>query len=1476
VKKLLLFLSAAFSFFLLSYNAFAAKPNLAYTSITVTFGTPFTITPTNTGGSAPVTCTTTPGLATGITIANTTGIITGTATVAVGTYTYTITATNGNGTQNPKPTVTITVVAAPTLSYASPAAFTPNTAITSFGPTSSGVATLGFNTGTALSATGLNGAYGMTTDASGSIYVTNYNGNTIRKYSSAGANMGTFGTGATFAEPAGIVFGAAVGSNGYVLNRSTNGNGNVYTVSSSGAYQSTIISGLNRAYGMAIDFSGNIYIADERAGAIYKYSNTGSLLLTITTNLNTPYGVAVDGSGNIYALDPGNGRVYKYDSSGTYVSSVVTAGISATAYGISIDPSGNIFIGDSGNNRVREYTSTGTLLTTITNNVNDPRGMVSNSSGDLFVSDFTNNTVIEYAPAGGYFLSGTLPPGLSFDSTTGTVSGTPTTTFTATTYTVTAYNTAGTAITATFTISCSLPLPNITYVNPAITPSSPPYTFYQGITITAAQSPTPLNSGGAVYTTNGYAINTPLSAGLAFSTTTGVINGTPTATSTGTYTVTGSNATGSSSYGPFTINVVLPPAPISISYTPAPDYTFIQGAAITTLVPTVNPSGTLLPSAGAYVLTLTSAPGTPITTINGLTFNTSTGQLSGTPTGTQTATNYTVTVSNAGGSASVSFNITINPKAPVITYAPNNANTWLVGTGYSISPNTTGGGAVSTWSYTGTLPPGIAFDYASGIISGTPNTPGSYSVTVTGTNVTNSSSKTVTFTVNYPNPVISYTPVNPYTSAASINLPVTNSQAAVTTGYSLTGTLPAGVTLNTSTGAISGTLPTVTGQTTYTVTVTASTGSSSGNTSVTIIVNPFPPAFTYNTPNVYKVNVAITTLSPVPTAGGGTVAAPGTFVGTTVLTSTVGNGSLNKPYGMAVDPSGNVYVVNDNGASSTVTEYSTSGTITVYSSSIPSGAVGIVFDSAGNAYVLGQTSKTVVKFTGGLSGSASTIITGLTTPTGIAYYGATNTLYIADSGTNNIKEYSTSGVAGITITPPNNLFGSGVATVSGGVAVDASGNVYVADNSFDFLAAGVDEYGPTGTFIKNQALGFAFGVNNYAGLYIDGSGNIYVTDTAGNTATVYTSGFATVIQETGFNTPDGIVADRAGNFYVSDFANNTVTKYSPTGGYYLSGTLPPGLSFSTTTGKITGTPTAAFATTTYTVTAYNAGGSGTSNTFTITCAYPPSFTYASPQTYQVGVAITTLSPVFAVPNGGGPLVSATVTTNGPLPAGLTLNADGTITGTPTAASGPTTYTITGTNAAGLTGTATVTITCAYGPVFTYSPLPVYPVGSAISPTLSPTVTAGGPITSVTISPALPASLSISASGVITGTPSAPSSATYTVTAKNSYGFTGTATVTIVCAYAPVFTYSPTPQVDTVGVVIPTTTTNVTAGSPISSYAINTPLPGGFIFDTTTGTISGTPTVTSPLTTYTVTATNALGLTGPEMVAIKAEVEFASL
>jgi hypothetical protein len=199
---------------------------------------------------------------------------------------------------------------------------------------------------------------------------------------------------------------------------------------------------------------------------------------------------------------------------------------------------------------------------------------------------------------------------------------------------------------------------------------------------------------------------------------------------------------------------------------------------------------------------------------------------------------------------------------------------------------------------------------------------------------------------------------------------------------------------------------------------------------------------------------------------------------------------------------------------------------------------------------------------------------------------------------------------------------------------------------------------------------------------------------------------------------------------------------------------------------------------------------------------PITLSYTSPQTYTVGVAITPLQPT-----AQGSITSYSVSPN--LPAGLALDSStGRISGTPTTPTAIATYIIT---AQGSSGSTTFSLSLKVvipAPSGLSYPSPnTYAKDSAIQ-TLVPTVQ--GAVTSYSVSPGLPAGLSIdAASGAISGTPSAAAAATqYTVTAANSTGSTSFVLSITVAAV----NVTPTPI-----------SRQVAAGSPITIALVATPV-----------------------------------------------------
>ena len=164
-----------------------------------------------------------------------------------------------------------------------------------------------------------------------------------------------------------------------------------------------------------------------------------------------------------------------------------------------------------------------------------------------------------------------------------------------------------------------------------------------------------------------------------------------------------------------------------------------------------------------------------------------------------------------------------------------------------------------------------------------------------------------------------------------------------------------------------------------------------------------------------------------------------------------------------------------------------------------------------------------------------------------------------------------------------------------------------------------------------------------------------------------------------------------------------------------------------------------------------------------------SLIYATPNSFNVGTAITALTPTVS----GGTLSATSISPS--LTPGLTINQNtGVISGTPTAISPQTTYVVTGTiSSSTITATLEITVNEALPAGLRYTSPNVYTIRTAIVP-LTPTST-GGVITAYSISPALPPGLTFNTlTGVISGTPSAIFSRTsYVVTGSNNAGIVTT-------------------------------------------------------------------------------------------------------
>ncbi len=380
----------------------------------------------------------------------------------------------------------------------------------------------------------------------------------------------------------------------------------------------------------------------------------------------------------------------------------------------------------------------------------------------------TNNTPATFGASG-------LPSGLSIDSASGIISGTPTQAG-VTNFSVTATNVSG-SDQKSIQLTVQPPPPVIT--SPASATARVGVAF--SYTIAATNSPTAFSA-------------TDLPPGLSRSG--AIISGTPTTDGNYTSIIGAQNATGSNSRA------------LSIQVLRAVNAPVFQGP--TTISGTAGTAIDYTPNFGSgntgFAL-VNLADGSPSVLPNGLSLNPSTGAITGTTT-QQGKFPIAVRATNAGGSTTTELTLTIVPSLTAPLFTSSSAPVATVGVPFSFTlttnPSATGFTAIG-------LPAGITLAPSTGVISGTPTEPGVSVVAVTATNAGGSSNGSLNFVVNS-------SPLAPvFTNSAavfgrvgvsfSLQLAANN---APTTFTVMAGELPAGLALNAGTGLITGT-PTVAG-----------------------------------------------------------------------------------------------------------------------------------------------------------------------------------------------------------------------------------------------------------------------------------------------------------------------------------------------------------------------------------------------------------------------------------------------------------------------------------------------------------------------------------------------------------------------------------------------------------------------------------------------------------------------------------------
>ena len=256
---------------------------------------------------------------------------------------------------------------------------------------------------------------GLAVDAAGNLYIADCDNNRIRKVNAATGIITTV---------------AGNGTQGY------SGDGGAATSAQ-----------LDWPWGVAVDASGNIYIADEVNNRIRKVDATTGIISTVAGNgtwgysgdggaatsakMNGPTGVAVNAAGSLFIVDHGSSIIRKVDATTGIITTVAGDtngyfwgdGIAATSskldspYGVAIDATGNIYIADEGNNRIRKVTAATGIISTVAGNgtqgysgdgdaatsaeMNRPGGVTLDAAGNLYIADIGNNRIRKVDAASG-------------------------------------------------------------------------------------------------------------------------------------------------------------------------------------------------------------------------------------------------------------------------------------------------------------------------------------------------------------------------------------------------------------------------------------------------------------------------------------------------------------------------------------------------------------------------------------------------------------------------------------------------------------------------------------------------------------------------------------------------------------------------------------------------------------------------------------------------------------------------------------------------------------------------------------------------------------------------------------------------------------------------------------------------------------------------------------------------------------------
>ena len=994
-----------------------------------------------------------------------------------------------------------------------------------------------------------------------------------------------------------------------------------------------------------------------------------------------------------------------------------------------------------------------------------------------------------------------LAPGLTISSA-GVISGTPTSSGTFT-FDIRVRDTKLETSVKTFTLTIHPPL--------AFTVSSLP----EGVR-TVPYSTTITTTGGKpprdMFREAG-----SLPPGLTLDGPTGLISGTPTTAGTYSFLLVLTDSIDNSTSQSFTIIIR--------------DALEITTATLPSGATTIPYSITLAATGGSGTRTWSVSAGSLPA---GLTLNPTTGQLSGTPTA---AGSFPVTikvVDTAGASAERAFTLSI--AATLVITTPSLPG-GTVGTAYSTTLTATGGTLPYSWRVkSGSLPTGLTMS-GTGVISGTPTAHGTFNFVAEVTDSTvatiNTAEKPFSIVVSPPPLSITTTTLPGGTVGLAYSQALSASGGVSPYSWSiLSGSLPGGLGLNSTTGAITGT-PTAAGTFSFTARVTDNVGTTSDRAlSITIV-----PALTITTASLPGGTVGLA-YSQTLAATGGTPPyswsiLSGSLPGGLGLNSTTGaitgTPTAAGTFSFTARVTDNVGTTSDRALSITIVP-----ALSITTTSLPGGTVGTAYSQTVVAtggtppYIWSIPAGSVPPGTG--LGVDTGVISG--TPTIPGAY--TLTIRVTDSvGTTAERSLSILIGAGVSIT---------TTSLAGGTVGLAYTQTLTASGGTSPYTWSIPAGALPGGLTLNSTSGAITGTPTAAGTF---SFTARVTDNTGATndkALSITIGAALTI------TTSALASGVAGVGYSDSLA--AAGGAAPYTWSIASGALPPGLTLNSSTGALTGTPTTT-GTFGFTARVTDHGGATADKALSITIG--PALSIAT--TSLAGGIVGTAYSQTLVAAGGAPGYSWSIS-SGALPTGLTLNGGtGVISGTPSTA-GIFNFTARVLDSSDRTSERALSITVSSALTISTTSLPAGTRGTPYSTTLAASGGTGtGRAWSVT-SGSLPPGLSLNAaSGLIVGTPTTPGTFAFTVQVAEGTA-TATRPLSITIGEPLAITTEALPS-GRVGSPYSATLTATGGTAPLTWSLDDLPLPPGLTLNATTGAITGTPTTAGTFS-FIVRVTDAVG------------------